>query len=414
MRCSIALYVLAAIVRLIYVSQGYDVPPQDTRDYDDIALNLLAGEGFVARENWFGFEVRSWRAPFYPLFLAAVYGIAGYSHEAVRVVQCLVGSGTVVLVYLIARALGRREAWVAGVLAAVYGPLVSISNEVMTETWFCFFQTLSVYALIRYGKQHQVKWGLIGGISIGLSALTRPVGLLILPAYALVVLWRNRRDWRPIVTVVGAVLLITVPWTIRNYAVHGVWPVFSTHGGFILSRSNGDTPDWRRPDGWQIERARFEQTPSEVERDRLWFREGVATIVADPVQYARWSVERFVRFWYVFRPDYNLWFVLVLPFTVTGIVRFGTTDGFRLMTVVIAMSVATFSLILYGSTRFRLPLEPMFIVFASTWCADFVTRRGRSAVWILSSYAALNLVVKLNEETLRSSLLAVLKSVGLK
>lgn len=86
------LFLIALSVRVIYVLQGYEVPPQDTLDYDEIALNLLRGDGFVARENWFGFELRSWRAPFYPFFLALVYGIFGYHHLAVRLVQCVVGA----------------------------------------------------------------------------------------------------------------------------------------------------------------------------------------------------------------------------------------------------------------------------------------------------------------------------------
>ena len=62
----IALFALAAAMRLGYASLGVEVPSQDTADYDEIAANLLAGEGFVARENWFGFDMRSWRAPLYP------------------------------------------------------------------------------------------------------------------------------------------------------------------------------------------------------------------------------------------------------------------------------------------------------------------------------------------------------------
>ncbi len=61
-----ALFGGALAIRIFYVSLGYEVSPQDTSDYDEIALNLLQDGEFVARSNWHGFEMRSWRAPFYP------------------------------------------------------------------------------------------------------------------------------------------------------------------------------------------------------------------------------------------------------------------------------------------------------------------------------------------------------------
>ena len=52
-----------------------EIPNGDTSDYDEIAINLLLGKGFVATGNWFGFELRSWRPPLYPMFLASLYGL---------------------------------------------------------------------------------------------------------------------------------------------------------------------------------------------------------------------------------------------------------------------------------------------------------------------------------------------------
>ena len=158
---------------MAYILLDYPVPAQDTADYDELALNLLAGEGFVSRLNWFDFEMRSWRPPLYPFFLAAVYGVWGYSHLAVKFVQALVGAGTVVLVWALARALCPRAAPVAGCLALVYGPLVAISAEVMSETLFCFCTALAAwFSTVAEGRR---KYLLFAGFAVGLAALTRPV-----------------------------------------------------------------------------------------------------------------------------------------------------------------------------------------------------------------------------------------------
>ena len=46
-----AMFVGAFAVRVLHLYLG-DVPaPQDTPDYDEIAANLIRGDGFVSREN---------------------------------------------------------------------------------------------------------------------------------------------------------------------------------------------------------------------------------------------------------------------------------------------------------------------------------------------------------------------------
>ena len=107
------LFGAALILRLLYIGAGIEVPPQDTPDYDEIAHNLLAGKGFVASSNWFGHELRAWRAPLYPLLLAAVYAVWD-SHVAVQVAQAVLGAVTVILIYPLTRRLYPAAALVAG------------------------------------------------------------------------------------------------------------------------------------------------------------------------------------------------------------------------------------------------------------------------------------------------------------
>jgi len=74
-----------------------------------------------------------------------------------------------------------------------------------------------------------------------------------------------------------------------------------------------------------------------------------------------------------------------------------------------------FVLILYGSPRFRLPLEGLFLVYAVAWCSAYVERVGLTrAGSILTGYAVLNLVIKMNEEAIRACVLSVLRGVDLK
>ena len=410
----VLLFAAAFGLRLAYALFDFPVPPQDTADYDEIARNVLAGDGFVSRENWFGYEMRSWRPPLYPLFLALVYAVWGYSHLAVKVVQALVGAGTVVLVWALVRRLQPDAAPLAGVLALVYGPLVAICAEVMSETLFCFWIVLAAWALVAAeGRRHYL---LLAGAAIGLAALTRPVGLLWLPAFAAVAVWRGRgAGLRQCAWVAVALVAVIAPWSARNAQVHGAWVPISTHGGFILARSNAFEPDWRKDDGWGITEAFFRRLPTEIERDRYWYAQGTAFITEHPGYYLRLVGERFVRLWYFFRPDYNLWFMMVMPFSLLGLRQYGLRGNYAYLSSFIACSILVFSTVLYGSTRFRLPLEPLFIAFAAAYLSAVFRRWERQRLLaVLGLVIGGNMLVWWQQEAARGLALSTLKLLYLR
>lgn len=153
----------ALTLRLLPVFITGEHPTDDTADYDEIALNLLSGEGFVSRENWYGFEMHSWRAPAYPFFLAAIYGVFGYGHTVAMVIQALIGAATAVVVYGIGRQLHPPSALLAGLLASVYGPLIR------------FRLALEPFFLLYAGRYISDHWPRHGAVPA-----TRVLGLILL------------------------------------------------------------------------------------------------------------------------------------------------------------------------------------------------------------------------------------------
>ena len=400
-------FVLALCVRVVIVTIGYAGGPQDTPEYDEIAHNLLAGRGFVASDWWHGFELSSWRAPFYPFFLAGVYGVFGYSHLAVRLCQCVIGALTAVLVMLLGRKLDARMAPICGGLAIFYGPLAAISNEVMTETWFVLWGVLSVYWLV----SGQVVGG---GIALGLAVLTRPVGLFYVLALGIMGVVRKGAWWRRLWGV-GIVFLVILPWTIRNYQVHRVWPVLSSQGGFIVARSNAIDPDWRKAHGWGVSRSFLEQIPGEIDRDRYWWREGLSFVLSKPVRYLRLIAERCLRFWYFFHPSYNVWFMTVVPLFLYGYYRFWRTGDYLLPALYIFISFVVFVTLLYANSRFRLPLMPFFLIFAGAGILQGFNDWGlRRTAGVLGGLVGLNLLIAWQAEWLRAVLHALLYGLDLK
>ena len=417
----------ALATRLVWVVVVGELPAGDAADYDEIALNVLSGDGFVARENWFGFSMYSWRAPAYPLVLTALYGLLGYSHLPVLILQSFIGAATAVLIFDLARALHPPSALLAGGFTAVYEPLVRVTCTVSTEPLFIFLMVLAVRLLTRShcvsadGDDRAAGWVLCG-LAIGAAALTRPVGLLLWPVQVLMWYSPKRRraasvrssTRRTLWLSLGVILALT-PWTLRNYRIHEALIPISTHGGFIFARSNAPEPDWKKGEqGWRIGRELFVSMPTEMQRNRYWFAQGLESIRSNPAHYVRLAGEKFLRFWYFYEPEYNLWFMSLLPFFAAGWGRYWRRDRYSLISALACSTVATFCLVLYAPVRFRLALEPFFIVFATSFVRDFWDRHGtKRTIGAIGTVVVANGVLWWQGEALRKSLLLVLVSWGL-
>src|SRR5581483_9582357 len=141
----------------------------------------------------------AFRPPLYPLFLGAVYKVTGDSIVAARLVQAVLGAASVALVWFIARTLfGRRTAYVAAALAAVYPPLVLATVALMSESIFIPLMLVAVLAALyaRDGGPHATRWAVVAGAAAGLGMLARPNSVAMLPALVVLVLAWTRHEWQ--------------------------------------------------------------------------------------------------------------------------------------------------------------------------------------------------------------------------
>ena len=107
LKCVRALFILALLVRGLYLADGIGslyTPEQDgtrmARRYDESALSIIRGEGILFTKVWDPARTGlASRPPGYALFLAAVYGVFGRSFPIVAAVQDVLTSVAVVLVF---------------------------------------------------------------------------------------------------------------------------------------------------------------------------------------------------------------------------------------------------------------------------------------------------------------------------
>ena len=94
-------------------------PSADPVEFNALAIRVAQGDGYVNTEG----QPTSFRAPGFPLFVAAIYGMIGQAYPLVYGTFCLLGALACVFTYFLARELvPERSARLAAILGTLYVP----------------------------------------------------------------------------------------------------------------------------------------------------------------------------------------------------------------------------------------------------------------------------------------------------
>jgi 4-amino-4-deoxy-L-arabinose transferase-like glycosyltransferase len=232
----------AAAVRVLWVL----VMSREPQGLTDLTLYPLFAEGIAEGRGYLslGQHPTAYYPPGYPYFLGSLQWLldrVGLGEHLVLVaglVQALLG-GVVVAAVVVAgeRLGGRRVAWLAGVVVALWPNLVVHSSLMLSETLFLALFAVTLAALVHAGDG--ARWWspalAVAAVGLGACALVRPQStFLALPAVALA--WAlsapGWRRWAARVAVLCAgVVLVVAPWTVRNAVVMGDPVLVSTNTG---------------------------------------------------------------------------------------------------------------------------------------------------------------------------------------
>ncbi len=228
-----AILAVALTLRLVSVvtAATYGQPFGDAQDYDRIAVALADTGRFPPTLYAAPGSPTALRPPTYPLLLAAIYKLGGRSLDAVLVVNALLGTLAVALLYLlVARVFDRQRALLAAGLAAVLPALVVLPNALLSENLFVPL-VLGALLLVAVHRERGGLWPAVGaGLLVGAAAMTRSNGLLL--ALPVLIGLGTRRS-----ALVAAVCLAVAltPWTIRNAAAFHRFLPLGTQSGFTIA-----------------------------------------------------------------------------------------------------------------------------------------------------------------------------------
>jgi 4-amino-4-deoxy-L-arabinose transferase-like glycosyltransferase len=357
-------------------------PLHDPRLFVEAGWNLASGNGFSVN----GEIPAARRPPAYSFLLAGVFFIFGKSLVAARVINILMSSLTVGLVYLLGRRLFNTSVGIIAALISAFHPVfIRYSLRLYADTFYAL--VLSIILLI-FIKIHEhpdsLRTKLICGTLLGVAALIRSELLFFMPLLLVWAVLTYRQIYtalRAFVIILLPVIVIVTPWVVRNYAVFGVPMIASNLGRTMWGVYNPETfSDLNLMGGWYpaelgirsvSDVPREAQDPAyrylpEVEWDQ-YLRQAALESIKQNVRLlpkmAMYKLHRLiftlgaVRDLLRFPLVYCFFFGLIL-LLVSGDRRFGV---FYLL----LLSAVFITLLFYTSERLRMGIEPTFIVIAS-------------------------------------------------
>ncbi len=399
-----AVLLLALTVRLSYfatLARGDDfrTPSLDGRWFHAQALAIEEG-------NWHERE-STFRAPGYPLFLAAVYAALSADPAAARLVQLLLGVLTVYLVIrLTSRLFDADAAVVSGVLASLYWVTLYFEGELLIASILPLAAALLFNTLLTARERKDDTSALLAGLSAALFVLLRPNVILFLP---LAVAGLARRRMRSTILFTAVIAVSLVPVTLRNRITSGEWIFLASQGGLNFYIGNHPSADgmhavfpglssWNNDDIRRLTAGRVGHVPGEGELSRYWAGEAARSIASDPAHFARLLLKKSIyllggyeignnRDLYRFRDGNGVlslplpgWAV-VLSLAAAGFLSRRRRWGEEKVLVLYLAAYAVSILLFFVCARFRVPLVPALLPFAGaglTMTARAVRRGGAS------------------------------------
>jgi hypothetical protein len=251
--------------------------------------------------------------PGYSILMALLSNVTSDTDAAVRLLQILADALAAVFVFLIACALlSDTVAFIAGLLVALAPQFTYNSTLLLPDSLAVLPLLLAVYCLVRANKKNRnaaLVWLLAAGASVGVSCWLRANAMMLAPFMTLLIplVFERGSRLRRALALVGGMLLVVVPLTVRNYIVYDHFIPVSLGAGQTLLEGIADyDPDGRfgipatdmgimRMEAGAYGRPDYYGTlfnPDGIKRERLRLKRGLGVITAHPFWFAGVMVRR--------------------------------------------------------------------------------------------------------------------------
>ncbi|MCK4409413.1 MAG: tetratricopeptide repeat protein, partial [Candidatus Eisenbacteria sp.] len=335
-------------------------------------------------------------------------------------------------------------------VAALYPLFIYFSNELLIVSLIVLLDVLVVSVLLRADESPRRGRWFAAGALMGTSAIARPSVLVFLPALFCWMWWRARSAsgeacvsvQRPrssaalkvgaarFAIVVLGVAAVVLPVTLRNYVVGRDFVPIASQGGINFFIGNNSTSDgasavmpvlgesWENEDVVRVAETHRGRTlrPSEV--SGFWYEKGREFLAENPGAAAGLYVRKFALFWDsyelannkdiyffggmspVFRWLRWLGFGVVGPLAVLGMFLTVRRNGAAMLVMLFVLSYMAGVLLFFVNARFRLPVVPFLLLFASAAVLRLgeMAARGRVKEFLIAVLALAGIGLFVNHD----------------
>jgi 4-amino-4-deoxy-L-arabinose transferase-like glycosyltransferase len=368
------LFAFSLLVRL-FTLVIFPAPPLDASAvvYLKAAHLLMDGKGFSDPS----FPVLN--PPLYPVFIAICLSLFGDDQVSVIIVQAVVDSLMIVVVYFVMKEIFDIETALlsAGILS-LYPFSVYLTMSIASEPLFTFFLSgfvlFSVYAI----RSTQARYYCVSGILLGLATMMRGTTQFIPLMFPVMLILLGKRGRDSIFCYSALCLtfaLVIFPWTVRNYVVLDDFIPVGTTGGIVLLQGSSEkflTIDGKpEMDQTYIPPAGSKQSQGDRFFAKAALERHMVHLQTDPLGFVSFMAKKLARLWYATESGKNHILILLsqLPiyvFAVIGVI-FARMKG--KMAAWIPLCVVAYFVALHWLSlplfRYMIPIMPYVIGLAA-------------------------------------------------
>ena len=429
-RLLIVIFSVSMLARLLFSWVVYQYLANDQIAADNwpdsyalFAQNLIHGHGFCIYPG----EPSIMRGPIYPLFGALIFRVFGTNNLAgTQFVQAIIDGLTAIVVFFIGNKIfNRKVGFIAASLFALYPLSIWYSARMSMVSLLTFLYTFMSWLVIRSTSRLSSRLSIVIGLLLGVTTLTLPITMLFpffLLATWLIMCRSYVKVLRQILLVCVVMVLVMLPWTIRNHDVtHHFVPV-SAGGGyaFILgdlfvdhfdgfSPYSAQYPSEREMQALANERVKtiLSEENASASFSRLHIDIGpvaskildnyaLRSIIQRPLHFTKKVCIQFLTFWYLGNNKLKTLAILIiqlvflLPWLASGMYFSLMKCVKPVIPVLILISYLNFTYAATGANaRHGMPAMPLALVIAAFGISEIImraqTRRKENGILVQSS-----------------------------
>jgi hypothetical protein len=355
------------IIRILFLLFFPELDFPDARAYETMGGQIFAGE--LITNNIY--------MPLYPI-LSYISG-GGVTKN---ILDIILSVAMVWVIYKLSYELfnSRASSMIAAIISSVYPHFVFYSISGLTET---FFTLLLLISFLLFYKEKYLSAIFILILLVLIKPTLDLLNIFLVIGFTFFVF---RRGYLSTIKHCLLYFLLYVflmsPWWVHQYNKYGEFVRLNLGDGIVLYSGNNSLNQTGggigRHDGQSdMDLSKFSKFDNPIERNTAMKDAAISYIISNPGRFLELSYIKFVRFWRLWPHTelYQQWYTVSASLFSYGLVLFlaigfavrDSKKYFRKLIPIYALVtyLTLVHMITIGSIRYRFPLEPFLIIFAS-------------------------------------------------